>query len=81
MQLINYSDFCRSLSSVMDAVNEDQRAVLIHRDTGGNAVILSESAYSSMQETLYLLSTHANTLRLMSSVEQVKIRRHRRSDR
>jgi antitoxin YefM len=72
MQVISYTDARNSLKSVMDKVIEDQAPTLIHRREGGNAVILSEAAYSSMQETLYLLSSPANARRLMKSVAQAK---------
>ena len=72
MQVISYTDARNSLKAVIDQVIEDQAPTLIHRREGGNAVILSEQAYSSIQETLYLLSSPANARALMRSVEQAK---------
>jgi antitoxin YefM len=57
---------------VIDKVIDDQAPTLIHRREGGNAVLLSEEAYASMQETLYLLSNPANARALMRSVAQAK---------
>ena len=72
MQVISYTDARNSLKAVIDQVIDDQAPTLIHRREGGNAVILSEQAYSSIQETLYLLSSPANARALMRSIDQAK---------
>ena len=72
MQVISYTDARNSLKAVIDKVIDDQAPTLIHRREGGNAVLLSEEAYTSMQETLYLLSNPANARALMRSVAQAK---------
>ena len=72
MQVVSYTDARNSLKAVIDKVVEDQAPTLIHRREGGNAVILSEEAYTSMQETLYLLSNPANARALLRSVAQLK---------
>jgi antitoxin YefM len=72
MQVISYTDARNSLKAVIDKVIDDQAPTLIHRREGGNAVLLSEEAYSSIQETLYLLSSPANARSLMRSIEQLK---------
>ena len=72
MQVISYTDARNSLKAVIDKVIDDQAPTLIHRREGGNAVLLSEEAYASMQETLYLLSSPANARALMRSVAQLK---------
>ena len=72
MQVISYTDARNSLKAVIDKVIDDQAPTLIHRREGGNAVLLSEEAFSSMQETLYLLSSPANARALLHSVAQLK---------
>ena len=72
MQVISYTDARNTLKAVIDQVIDDQAPTLIHRREGGNAVLMSEQAYSSMQETLYLLSNPANARALMRSVAQAK---------
>ena len=72
MQVISYTDARNTLKAVIDQVIDDQAPTLIHRREGGNAVLMSEQAYSSMQETLYLLSNPANARALMRSVAQSK---------
>jgi antitoxin YefM len=70
MQVISFSQARSQLKSVIDRVVTDRDATLIHRRDGENAVVLSETAYNSMMETLYLLASPANAERLMQSVEQ-----------
>ena len=43
---------------------------LIHRRDGENAVLLSESTYTSMLETLHLMQSPANARRLMAAAQQ-----------
>jgi antitoxin YefM len=47
MHVISYTDARNSLKAVIDQVIDDQAPTLIHRREGGNAVILSEEAFSS----------------------------------
>ena len=72
MQVVSFSDARSQFKGVIDHVVADQDATLIHRRDGENAVILSESTYNSIMETLYLLQTPANAARLMEAVAQDK---------
>ena len=72
MRSISYTEAQRNLKSVIDHVVNGQDTVLIHRRSGGNAVLVSESAYNAMMETLHLLSSPANAAALARSVEQFR---------
>lgn len=72
MRVISFTQARRSLGVVIDQVIEDQEPTLIRRREGGNVVLLPEQTYNSMQETFYLLSTPANALTLMRSINQLK---------
>ncbi|MCX8520403.1 MAG: type II toxin-antitoxin system prevent-host-death family antitoxin [Rhodoferax sp.] len=80
MQVISYTDARNSFKAVIDRVIDDQDVTLIHRRDGGNAVLLSESGYSSMKETLYLLSNPVNAKTLMESVAEFKAGKAKRRD-
>jgi antitoxin YefM len=71
MQVISYTQACKSLEAVIDQVIEHQEPELIRRREGGNVVLLPEQTYSSMQETLHLFSTTANAQRLLESVDEL----------
>ena len=70
MHVVSYSEARSSLKAVLDRVANDHDATLIHRRGGQNAVILSETAYTSMMETMYLLSSPANARALARAIEQ-----------
>ncbi len=69
MQVISFSQARSQFKGVIDRVVADCDATLIHRRDGENAVLLSESAYNSMLETLHLMQSPANATRLMQAVE------------
>lgn len=75
MRTINFSDTCNNLAAVIDQAVAGADAILITRQDGPNAVLLSQSQYDSIMETLYLLSSPANAAHLAKSIEQ-----HRRGE-
>ncbi|AFD09213.1 type II toxin-antitoxin system Phd/YefM family antitoxin [Solitalea canadensis] len=71
MKVINYSDLRENLKSNLDYALEDE--VTVKRPKGkGNVVILSEENYTSIMETLHLVSTEANRKHLIESIKQVE---------
>lgn len=72
MHVISYSDARNQFKSEIDRVVADHDATLIHRRDGENAVLISESTYNSIMETLYLMQTPANAAHLMEAVAQDK---------
>jgi antitoxin YefM len=68
MRHITYSEARQSLASLLDEVNADAAPVLITRQRGGAAVLVSESEYSSLMETLHLLSSPRNAEVLLRSI-------------
>lgn len=72
MQTASYTEARGNFKAVIDRVIDDQDAVLIHRRSGGNAVLVSESTYNAMMETLHLLSSPANAAALARSIEQFR---------
>ena len=72
MQVTSYSEARSNLKAMIDRVVGDRDALLIHRRSGGNAVLVAEDAFNAMQETLYLLSSPANAQALGRSIEQFK---------
>ena len=67
MNTVSYTEARNHLKDIMDAVANDHVAICIRRRNGENAVVMSESDYRSLQETLYLLSSPANAKRLMEA--------------
>lgn len=56
----------KRLFPLIEQVNDDHAPVEI-LSRRGSAVLISKEDYDSMEETAYLLSTHANAKRLVDS--------------
>ena len=73
MHVVSYSDARNSLKTVLDRVVNDHAPTIIHRrGAGGDVVMISEQSYSSMVETLHLLSSPANAAHLAESIAQYR---------
>lgn len=69
MRTLSYTDARNGLSGVMKKAIEDSEPVVITRNGAGSVVLLSEEDYSSMAETLHLLSTPANAERIRQGLQ------------
>lgn len=72
MDTINYSTFRSNLASVLDKVNDDHVPVLVTRQNGKPAVILSLEDYKSFEETAYLMASPNNARRLNQAIAEVE---------
>jgi len=70
MRVSSVSQARSQFKAVIDRVVADSDVTLIRRRDGENAVLLPESTYNSMLETLHLMQSPANARRLMVSVEE-----------
>ncbi len=68
MHVENFSDTRANLKAVMDRVVADHAPVKITRQKAESVVMLSESDWASIEETLYLLSSPKNAERLLEAV-------------
>lgn len=69
MNSISFSESRANLKAVMDRVVADKAPVTITRARGQEAVVMvSASEWSSIEETLYLLSSPANAARLLDAI-------------
>lgn len=68
MKAISYSEARENLKSVIDRVVADHAPIAITRQRGEGAVLVSESDWASIEETLYLLRSPANAARLLNAV-------------
>lgn len=72
MRIINFSDARNSLRTVIDQVVEDADVTVISRRDAPDAVVMSFDYYSSLMETVHLLSSPANAAHLARSIAQAR---------
>jgi antitoxin YefM len=80
MRIINFSDARSSLRTVIDQVVEDADVTVIARRDAPDAVVMSFDHYSSLMETVYLLSSPFNAAHLAKSIAQARAGEARRHD-
>jgi len=80
-ETITYSRLRNELAKALDKVNEDRTPLLIVRQRGKAAVLLSAEEYSSLEETAYLLRSPKNAARLRAAHEEIEKEIARRTRR
>lgn len=71
MKTISYSEARENLKSVIDRVVADRAPIAITRQRGEGAVLVSESEWASIEETMHLLASPANAKHLMDGIAQL----------
>lgn len=71
MRAVSYSEARENLKAMIDKVVADRAPIAITRQRGEGAVLISESEWASIEETLHLLSSPKNADRLLESIKQL----------
>jgi antitoxin YefM len=71
MHAVSYSEARENLKSMIDKVVADRAPIAITRQRGEGAVLISESEWASIEETLYLLRSPKNAQRLLESIAEL----------
>jgi antitoxin YefM len=72
MQTETFSSTRGNLKSIMDRVVADHTPVKIIRQKSEGVVMVSESDWASIEETLHLLSSPRNAARLLEAVQNLE---------
>ena len=72
LDTITYSRLRNELAKALDKLNEDRTPLLIVRQRGKPAVLLSAEEYSALEETAYLLRNPRNASRLRAAHEEIE---------
>jgi antitoxin YefM len=72
MDTISYSAFRAHLARTLDKVNDDHQPVLITRQNGKPAVVISLEDFHAYEETAYLMASPKNAMRLNRSITEVE---------
>jgi antitoxin YefM len=71
MDAITYTSARNNLAKTMDKVNENHEPVIITRQSGAPAVLMSLEDFNAWEETAYLLRNPANAKRLGSAIAKI----------
>ena len=72
MDAISYSNFRNHLASTLDKVNDDHVPILITRQNGKPAVVISLDDFKSYEETAYLMASPKNAARLNQAIAEIE---------
>ena len=72
MEVISYSDTRERLKDVMDRVVENHEPIVISRQKAESVVLVSLADWHAIEETVHLMSSPANALRLKSAIDELK---------
>ncbi|MBI3072148.1 MAG: type II toxin-antitoxin system prevent-host-death family antitoxin [Deltaproteobacteria bacterium] len=72
MKTLSYSALRNNLAKAINQVNEDHAPIVITRQTGPSAVLLSLEDFESWQETAYLLRSPKMARRLRAAASQIE---------
>ena len=73
MAVMSYSNARKNFKKVLDQVHQFSEPIVISRNNGKNAVVISEEEYNRLMETIYLMRNPKNAIKLIESIEQIKI--------
>jgi len=73
MDTMGYSAFRAKLASTLDKVNDDHQPVLITRQNGKPAVVMSLEDFKASEETIYLMASPRNAERLGRAIAELEI--------
>ncbi len=71
MDTISYSSFRNHLASILDKVNDNHKPVMITRQNGDPAILMSVEDFNSYEETAYLMASPKNAKRLNQAITEV----------
>ncbi|MDZ7924743.1 MAG: type II toxin-antitoxin system prevent-host-death family antitoxin [Marinagarivorans sp.] len=72
MDTISYSAFRTQLAGMLDKVNDDHKPILITRQNGKPAVLISLEDFHAYEETAYLMASPKNASRLNQAIAEVE---------
>jgi antitoxin YefM len=72
MEITSYTEFRNNLAAMMDKVNNDHAPVLITRQNGLPAILMSYEDFQSYDETAYLMSNPEVAKKLQRGVDDIR---------
>ncbi len=72
MNTLSYTAFRAKLAGTLDKVNDDHKPVLITRQNGKPAVVMSLEDFQAYEETAYLMASPQNAVRLNQAIAEAE---------
>ena len=72
MDTISYSAFRSNLATTLDRVNDNHKPIIITRQNGKPAVVISLEDFQAYEETAYLMASPKNAERLNQAIAEVE---------
>lgn len=72
MYTLSYSAFRAQLADTLDRVNDGHKPVVITRQNGRAAVLMSLEDFNSYEETAYLMASPNNAIRLNNAILEIE---------
>lgn len=72
METVSYTAARSKLAKIMDQVCDDHAPITVTRQNARPVVLLALADYQALQETVYLLRSPANAVRLSRSIADVE---------
>ena len=71
MQKITYSECRNNLVSIIKSVNANHAPMLITRERGDDAVLMSLETFNSYEETMHLMGSENNAIKLSKAINDL----------
>lgn len=72
MDIVSYTSLRKNLADMLDKVNSDHTPIMITRQNGEPAVMMSMADFKSYEETAYLMASPENARRLNESIAELE---------
>lgn len=72
MDTISYTSFRTNLANMLDKVNRNHKPIMVTRQNGKPAIVMSVEDFSSYEETAYLMASPKNAKRLNEAIAQIE---------
>jgi len=72
MDVLSYSVFRTQLGKALDKVNDDHIPIMITRQNGKPAVLMSLEDFKAYEETAYLMASPKNAARLNQAIVDIE---------
>jgi antitoxin YefM len=72
MDVLSYSVFRTQLGKALDKVNDDHIPIMITRQNGKPAVLMSLEDFKAYEETAYLMASPKNAARLNQAIADIE---------